>query len=368
MKLLLAFMHKEMLHILRDVRTLLITLLMPVSLVILFGYVITNEIKDVKMGIYMPEYSQSGRILIDKFTSSEYFQQVCMIKNENEIDAMIKSEDLAMVLVFPSEFEGNLKNHSPNTIQIVVDASDMNTSQSIIGYAENIFQSFIKDQNSVQNEALPFSVEIKMMYNPALKSVFMFLPGVLALIMLIVSAMMTAISIAREKELQTFRMLLVSPLKPMTIILGKVIPYSFLAVLNTLIIIGLSVLIFKIPLACNLFLLTLICFLFIATSLALGVVIGMKSPNQQVAIMVSIIMLFLPTLMLSGFVFPIENMPLILQWISNIFPAKWFIILLRSVLIRGVGFMYIWGELLVLSVMFIVFMAAGIRQLKSGKL
>ncbi|MGL5771994.1 MAG: ABC transporter permease, partial [Bacteroidales bacterium] len=335
MKLLLTFIHKEMLHILRDVRTLIITLLMPVSLVILFGYVITNEIKDVKMAVYMPAYSQSARLLIDKFTSSGYFREVRMIDDEKEINAIMKEEGISMALIFPSDFERNLHNGLKNTVQIVVDASDMNSSQSIIGYSENILRNYLQEKNPVQSNKAPFSLEIKMMYNPSLKSVFMFLPGVLALIMLIVSAMMTAISIAREKELQTFRMLLVSPLKPMTIILGKVIPYSFLAVINTLLIIGLSVLIFKIPLACNLFLLTLICILFIATSLALGVVIGMKSPNQQVAIMISIIMLFLPTLMLSGFVFPIENMPVVLQWLSNIFPAKWFIILLRSVLIRG---------------------------------
>lgn len=368
MKLLFTFIHKEMLHILRDVRTLIITLLMPVSLVILFGYVITNEIKDVQMAIYMPVYSQSARSLIDKFTSSGYFEEVKLISEEKDINSIMKEENVSMVLVFPSDFEKNRYNGIKNTVQIVVDASDMNTSQSIIGYSENILRNYLQEQNPVQSNYAPFSIEVKMMYNPSLKSVFMFLPGVLALIMLIVSAMMTAISIAREKELQTFRMLLVSPLKPMTIILGKVIPYSFLAVINTLVIIGLSVLIFKIPLACNLFLLTLICVLFIATSLALGVVIGMKSPNQQVAIMVSIIMLFLPTLMLSGFVFPIENMPVVLQWLSNIFPAKWFIILLRSVLIRGVGFLYIWSELLILFGMFMIFMFVSIRQLKSGKL
>ncbi|MGL5787907.1 MAG: ABC transporter permease [Bacteroidales bacterium] len=367
MKMLRAFVLKETRHILRDVRTLGITILMPVVLVILFGYVITNEIKNVEMSVYMPQPDQQARLIADRFTSSGYFDEVRLLESNHEISSVLQQGN-KLSLVFPDQFEQKLRSGQPVSIQLVLDASDMNTSQAIIGYAETILNEYKTEYAQKNGLTLtqPFELQIQMLYNPALKSVYMFLPGVLALIMLIVSAMMTAISIAREKELNTLRLLLVSPLKPMVIIIGKVIPYMVLSVLNTLLIIGLSTLVFKIPVEGNLVLLSFLCLLFICTALAFGILIGLNSPSQQVAIMVSILSLFLPTLMLSGFVFPIENMPVFLQWLSNIFPAKWFIIALRSILIRGAGIIFVWQELLILFIMLIVFTGVSAKRLKSG--
>lgn len=367
MKMLRAFVLKETRHILRDVRTLAITILMPVVLVILFGYVITNEIKNVQMAVYMPQVDQQARLIVDRFTSSGYFDEVELLDSNQDIPTTLQ-RGKKLALVFPDQFGQKLRNGQPVSVQLVLDASDMNTSQAIIGYAETILNEYKAEyaQKNGFSVNQPFDLQIQMLYNPSLKSVYMFLPGVLALIMLIVSAMMTAISIAREKELNTLRLLLVSPLKPIVIIIGKVIPYMVLSVLNTLLIIGLSTLVFKIPIEGNIFLLSFLCLLFICTALAFGILIGLNSQSQQVAIMISILSLFLPTLMLSGFVFPIENMPVFLQWFSNIFPAKWFIIALRSILIRGAGILFVWQELLILFIMMVVFIGVSVKRLKSG--
>lgn len=367
MKMLRAFILKETRHILRDMRTLSITILMPIVLVILFGYVITNEIKHVQMAVYVPRSDTQTRLITNRFISSGYFDEVMILESDKEIKKSLQ-QGLKLALVFPDRFEQRLRSGEDIKLQLVLDASDMNTSQAIIGYAETILNQY-KEEFALKNgqiQTQPFDLQIQMLYNPSLKSVYMFLPGVLALIMLIVSAMMTAISIAREKELNTLRLLLVSPLQPVVIIVGKVIPYMVLSVINTLIIIGLSRLIFQIPIEGNLFLLAFLCILFICTALAFGILIGLNAPNQQVAIMVSILSLFLPTLMLSGFVFPIENMPVFLQYLSNIFPAKWFIIALRSILIRGTGLLFVWQELLILFVMMLLFIGVSVKRLKSG--
>lgn len=367
MKMLRAFILKETRHILRDPRTLLITILMPVALVILFGYVITNEIKHVQMAVYVPQPDQQTRLLTGRFTSSGYFDEVITLKSESEIVKTLQ-RGTKLALVFPDRFEQRLRAGQDLKLQLVLDASDMNTSQAIVGYAETILSQYKEEFTRKSGKAgiQPFDLQIQMLYNPSLKSVYMFLPGVLALIMLIVSAMMTAISIAREKEQNTLRLLLVSPLQPVVIIVGKVIPYMVLSVINTLIIIGLSKLIFHIPIEGNIFLLAFLCILFICTALAFGILIGLNAPNQQVAILVSILSLFLPTLMLSGFVFPIENMPVFLQYLSNIFPAKWFIIALRSILIRGTGILFVWHELVILFVMMLLFIGVSVKRLKSG--
>ncbi|MGL5319161.1 MAG: ABC transporter permease [Bacteroidales bacterium] len=367
MKLLRAFILKETRHILRDVRTLAITILMPVALVILFGYVITNEIKHVQMAVYVPQSDTQTHLLTHRFTSSGYFDEVITLTSETEIPQCLQ-RGIKLVLVFPARFEQQLFSGGQTSLQLVLDGSDMNTSQTIVGYAENIISQYKEefDRNNGLKTPRLFDLQIQMLYNPSLKSVYMFLPGVLALIMLIVSAMMTAISIAREKELNTLRLLLVSPLQPVVIIIGKVIPYMILSVINTLIIIGLSVLIFHIPITGSILLLTLLCFLFICTALSFGILIGLNVPNQQVAVMVSILSLYMPTLMLSGFVFPIENMPVFLQYLSNILPAKWFIIALRSILIRGTDFLSVWHEFTILFAMMMVFIGISVKRLKSG--
>jgi ABC-2 type transport system permease protein len=203
-----------------------------------------------------------------------------------------------------------------------------------------------------------------MVFNPELKSVFMFVPGVMTIILMLVSAMMTSISITREKELGTMEILLVSPLKPFQVIVGKVVPYIFLSIINATIIILLSIFVFKMPVQGSLFLLGLESVLFIITSLSLGILISTISATQQTAMMISLMALMLPTILLSGFIFPISSMPIPLQVISNIIPAKWFVIILKAVMLKGVGIAIIWKETIILIGMTLFFIALSVKKYK----
>jgi ABC-2 type transport system permease protein len=203
-----------------------------------------------------------------------------------------------------------------------------------------------------------------MVYNPELKSVYMFVPGVMTIILMLVSAMMTSISITREKELGTMEILLVSPLKPLQVIVGKVFPYIFLSVINAIVIVVLSIFIFKMPIEGSLLLLAFESVLFIISALALGILISTISATQQTAMMISLMGLMLPVILLSGFIFPIASMPLPLQVISNIIPAKWFIIIIKGIMLKGVGLEYVWKETLILVGMTAFFMAISVKKYK----
>jgi len=203
-----------------------------------------------------------------------------------------------------------------------------------------------------------------MLYNPRMKSVFMFVPGVMTIILMLVSAMMTSIAITREKELGTMEILMVSPLKPPMIIIGKVVPYLLLGFINAIVILALGKFVFGMPIEGNLALLIGVCILFVITSLALGILISTRTETQQVALMISLMALMLPTIILSGFIFPVENMPMPLQVISNFIPAKWFIIILKDIMLKGVGWAYIWKEVLVLVGMTMFFIGASVKSFK----
>ncbi len=225
-------------------------------------------------------------------------------------------------------------------------------------------QKYLQEQN--KNITLIYNVvpQTRMAYNPELKSVFMFIPGVMTIILMLVSAMMTSISITREKELGTMEILLVSPLKPFQVIIGKVVPYIFLSVINAIVIIVLSIFVFKMPVEGSLFLLGLESVLFIINALSLGILISTISKTQQAAMMISLMGLMLPVILLSGFIFPISSMPLPLQIISNIIPAKWFIIILKAIMLKGVGLFFIWKETLVLVAMSLFFIGLSVKKYK----
>jgi len=268
------------------------------------------------------------------------------------------------VLIFEKDFSKNLTKESNTTIQIITDATDPNTANTISNYTNSILQKYQQEIN--KNIKIPYQIvpKTRMVYNPELKSVFMFVPGVMTIILMLVSAMMTSISITREKELGTMEILLVSPLKPFQVIVGKVIPYVFLSITNAIVIVLLSIFIFKMPVQGSLFLLGIESVLFIITALSLGILISTISATQQTAMMISLMGLMLPTILLSGFIFPIASMPLPLQVISNIIPAKWFVIILKGIMLKGVGLTFIWKETLILVVMALFFIALSIKKYK----
>jgi ABC-2 type transport system permease protein len=363
MKRFIGFVRKEFYHIFRDKRSLFILFGMPIVQILLFGFAITNEINNVDIAILDHSKDVVTKEITNKIAASDYFT-VQLIDSESAIESAFQKGKIKAVVNFEKDFGENLIRQNNATVQVITDATEPNTANTISGYTNAIFQKYLLEIN--QNKTTPYliSIENRMVYNQELKGVFMFVPGVMTIILMLVSAMMTSISIAREKELGTMEILLVSPLKPLQVIVGKVVPYIFLSMINATIIIVLSIFIFKMPLQGSLFLLGFESVLFILTALALGILISTISDTQQTAMMISMMGLMLPTILLSGFIFPINSMPLPLQIISHAIPAKWFVIILKGVMLKGVGLLILWKETLILLGMTLFFITVSVRKYK----
>jgi len=364
MKRFIGFVKKEFYHIFRDRRSLFILFGMPVVQILLFGFAITNEINNVDIAILDHSKDANTQEIINKISASKYFSINQLISNEKEIEAVFKKGKVKAVLTFEKDFSKNLIKENKATVQIIADATDPNTANTISNYVNAILQNYQQGLN--KNTQISFQIvsQTRMVYNPELKSVFMFVPGVMTIILMLVSAMMTSISITREKELGTMEILLVSPLKPIQVIVGKVVPYIFLSVINATVIILLGLFVFNMPVQGSMFLLGLESVLFIITALALGILISTISATQQTAMMISLMGLMLPVILLSGFIFPISSMPMPLQIISNIIPAKWFIIIIKGIMLKGVGLQYLWKETLILFGMTLFFIALSVKKYK----
>jgi ABC-2 type transport system permease protein len=364
MKRFIGFVKKEFYHIFRDSRSLFILFGMPVVQILLFGFAITNEINNVDIAILDHSKDANTQEIINKISASKYFSINQLISNEKEIEAVFKKGKVKAVLTFEKDFSKNLIKENKATVQIIADATDPNTANTISNYVNAILQNYQQGLN--KNTQISFQIvsQTRMVYNPELKSVFMFVPGVMTIILMLVSAMMTSISITREKELGTMEILLVSPLKPIQVIVGKVVPYIFLSVINATVIILLGLFVFNMPVQGSMFLLGLESVLFIITALALGILISTISATQQTAMMISLMGLMLPVILLSGFIFPISSMPMPLQIISNIIPAKWFIIIIKGIMLKGVGLQYLWKETLILFGMTLFFIALSVKKYK----
>ena len=364
MKRFIGFVKKEFYHIFRDKRSLFILFGMPIAQIMLFGFAITNEINNVDIAILDKSRDATTHEITNKISASKYFSIQQYLKNENEIEAIFQKGKVKAVLVFENDFSKKLTTDYNATVQIVADATDPNTANTISNFVGSILQKYQQEIN--KEVKIPYQIvpETRMVYNKELKSVFMFVPGVMTIILMLVSAMMTSISVTREKELGTMEILLVSPLKPYLVIIGKVVPYILLSVINAVVIILLSIFVFRMPVQGSFFLLGLESILFIISSLALGILISTISETQQTAMMISLMGLMLPVILLSGFIFPVTSMPLPLQVMSNIIPAKWFIIIIKGIMLKGVGLTYVWKETLILLGMTIFFLALSIKKYK----
>lgn len=364
MKQFIGFIQKEFYHIFRDKRSLFILFGMPIAQIMLFGFAITNEINNVDIAILDYSKDATTQEIIHKISSSKHFRILEILTRAEEIESVFKKGKVKAVVSFEKDFGNHLIKEESAEVQVITDATDPNTANSITNYISAILQNYQQEANENIQVAYQIIPETRMLYNPELKSVFMFVPGVMTIILMLVSAMMTSISITREKELGTMEILLVSPLRPFQVIIGKVVPYIFLSIINAAVIVLLSIFIFKMPVEGSLFLLGAESVLFIIASLALGILISTIANTQQAAMMISLMGLMLPVILLSGFIFPISSMPVPLQVISNIIPAKWFIIILKSIMLKGVGFGYVWKETLILIGMTIFFIGLSIRKYK----
>ncbi|PLW98987.1 MAG: multidrug ABC transporter permease, partial [Marinilabiliales bacterium] len=249
-------------------------------------------------------------------------------------------------------------------IQIISDATDPNLANILVNYTSAIVHNFNQELNIESEIKMQIIPETRMLYNPELKGVYMFIPGIMAMLLMLISAMMTSISITRVKEMGTMEVLLVSPLKPIQIVVGKVVPYVALSFINTIIIIALGNTVFDVPVQGSNILLLAEGLLFIIMALSLGILISTVAKNQQTAMMMSMFALMLPTILLSGFIFPVENMPDILQWLSYVVPPRWFIIIVKNIMLKGVGIAFIWKETLVLIFMTLLFLVVSTKKFK----
>ncbi|HPR85532.1 MAG TPA: ABC transporter permease [Prolixibacteraceae bacterium] len=365
MKQFIGFLHKEFLHIFRDPRTMIIIFGLPIVQLLLFGEVINNDLQNSKIAILDQSHDNTTREITTKLLSSGYFILEEELLPGTDVENVFRRGKVKMVIDFEQNFEQNLERHGKARVQLLADASDPNTARILTNYASGIINDYV-NKEKLQNLTLPnqINTEVRMLYNEGLKSVYMFVPGIMAMILMLISAMMTSISISREKELGTMEVLLASPLKPIQIVLGKVTPYLLLSFINALTIILLGTLVFGVPIKGSIVFLTAESFLFILMALSLGILISTIAPNQMVAMFVSVLALMLPTILLSGFMFPIENMPLPLQILSNVMPPRWFIIIIKNIMLKGTGILYVWKETLVLITMTLVFIGLSVKNFK----
>ncbi len=336
----------------------------PIAQILLFGYVITNELKNVKIAVLDLSKDNVTSEIINKITASGFFTLDKNIQTEKDIPLVFKEGKIREVIIFEPEFAKKLEKEKTADIQLIADASDANSANMIVNYTSGIITNYLNEKNKTARVPLRINTKERMIYNKELKDVYMFIPGIMAMVLMLISAMMTSISVAREKELGTMEILLVSPLKPVQILIGKVMPYLSLSFIISIIIIAIGNIIFGMPILGSLSLLLAETWLFILLALSLGILISTVSETQQSAMMMSLFGLLLPTILLSGFIFPIENMPEILQWFAALIPPKYYIIILKNIMIKGTDFSYIWKETLILLGMTVLFIGLSAKKFK----
>lgn len=363
-KRFMSFVGKEFNHILRDTRTLMVLIVMPVVMIVLFGFALSTEIKDVKVAVYDPSRDAATSRLISQIDASEYFTVTAFIDSEEGVLEAFRSNSADIALVFEDNFYHRAVHDSDGRLQVIVDGSNTNIGSMAVFYVSSIVSSFQKElaQEAALNQAsaapgtsqaesvspVQIHTSTRMMYNPQMKSAFNFVPGVMGMILMLVCAMMTSVSIVREKERGTMEVLLVSPVKPFSVILAKAIPYFVVSAFILLIVLCLSVFLIKVPISGSLMWVVLVSLLFILVSLSIGILISTLVAKQEVAILISGMVLMLPTMLLSGMLFPIESMPKVLQWISWCVPAKWYIDSIKVMMIQGLGIRYCLDAVLIL--------------------
>jgi len=363
-KQLLTFIRKEFHHILRDTRSLLILVGLPIVQLLLFGFAITTEVRNANIVILDASKDEATQNIITKIESSDYFNIDRTISDNKEIEEAFRSGKIKLAIIFQQNFQSELVHSGKAQVQILADATDPNQATTLTNYVSSIISDYQSELN--QQNKLPYNISAitRMLYNPQLKGAYTSVPGVMGMILLLISAMMTSISIVKEKELGTMEVLLVSPMQPWLVIISKVIPYFIISLINVATILVLSTLILGLPIQGSLFLLSVSTIVYIFCALSLGILISTISQTQQAAMLISLLGLMLPVVMLSGYAFPIANMPWILQALSNFVPAKWYIIIVKNIMIKGIGFELIWKELLILISMTAFFIIISIKRFK----
>ncbi|MEY4134263.1 MAG: hypothetical protein RL386_613 [Bacteroidota bacterium] len=355
---------KECFHILRDGRTLLLLIGLPVVQILLFGFAITTDIVNTRIAILDPSRDPFSGEIQQRLLASGYFRLEEHSPDIASIERAFRENRIKMAVVFPEGLQEKLLRGDRPQIQLIADAGEPNTATTLVSYAEAILMDFALEKTGTELPRAGIRTEIRMQYNPEMKSAYLFVPGVMTIVLMLICAMMTSIAITREKERGTMELLLVSPVKPVFLILGKVAPYFILGMVIAAITLLLGLSVFDVPVRGSFGLLGAITVLFVLTSLGLGILISTRTDSQMVAMMLSMVALMLPGILLSGFIFPIASMPAALQFLSQAIPARWYLSALKSVMLKGAGIETIWREALVLAGMCTFILALGIKNFK----
>ncbi|HMB98097.1 MAG TPA: ABC transporter permease [Balneolaceae bacterium] len=363
MQLLSGFIIKEFRHILRDRKTLLLLFGLPIAMLLIFGFAIRYEVNEAEVAILDKSKDEITQQIIRKIDASSEMTVTRHLLSESMIDEVFLSGDIKEVIVFEEDFMRSLERGNVVTVEVITDASEPNMAGLLQQYTNKIITSWDRENDvRVVSSNRMVSSSARMFFNPDLESVNYFVPGLIAVILMLVSTQMTSLSIAREKESGSMEVLLVSPLKPYHIIIGKVIPYFLLSLINVYSVLLMAYFVFGVPFEGSILFFTVISLLFIFVALALGLLISTRTETQRTAIMLSMVINMLPTIILSGFVFPIDSMPWILQLLSNVVPAKWYLIVVRGSMLVGSGLEYLWMESAILLGMTLFFVTVGIKN------
>ena len=360
MKALRGLLYKETLHILRDRRTMAVILALPVLQVLLFGYAIRMDVRSVRLAIVDPRPDPETLALRSRFAASDLYRVVSVSPHARGLDGLLASGDAQQAIVFEPGFAARLGSADRPAVAVITDTSEPNLGTAMQAYARTVIEQH--GAGAAPRPMLTVVPQVRMRFNPTNESSNLFVPGLMAFVLTLISALMTAITIAREKETGTIEALLVSPLHPWQVIAGKVGPYLVIGFVSVLAVLVVARLAFDVPLRGSVALLLAQGLLYILVSLSLGVLISSRTSSQRVAMMAALVGTMLPTLLLSGFIFPIESMPAPLRAISHIMPARWFVEITRGIMLKGVGFAELWRETAILGVMAAVLLVASVRS------
>ncbi|MFC1724025.1 ABC transporter permease [candidate division KSB1 bacterium] len=351
MKRIKYLVKKELIQLFRDKKLLPPIFVAPILQLILLGYAVTLDVRNITLAVYDKDNSYYSRRLISKFTASGYFTLKDKFDNYTDLERSIQRNKVSMGLVIPSGFENNIKTGEQSPVQLIVDGSDANSSTIGIGYSRAAIMKFTGELLKNINIPVKYSkvnIEFRSWYNPELKSRNFMVPGVLCFLLMIVTMMLTSMVIVKEKEIGTMEQLIVTPVSRVQLIAGKLIPFVLIGFVDINLVLLVSYFWFGIPIKGSLFLLYILSAVFITTTLGLGLFISTISRTQQQAMMTSVFFFMMPFIYLSGFIFPIENMPDIIQFITHFIPLKYFIIIVRGIFLKGNGFDVLWDEFLIL--------------------
>lgn len=371
MKEFLAFVKIEFFHIFRDKRTMLILLAMPVVQILLFGFAITTEVKDARVMVLGYSGDPIEQRLVERLEQNAYFRVVGFVHTDQEAWKAFRQNETDMIVAFPENFGERVAGQEGANIQILVDGTDPNTAHLMKNYARAVIVSGLGEMarlasgaSSAGIQSGTVNLQTHMLFNPQMKSAYNFVPGVMGLILMLICTMMTSVSIVREKETGTMELLLVSPIRPIFIILAKAVPYFLISCINLITILLLSVFVLHVPVAGSLLLLSFVSMLLILVALSLGLLVSTLANTQVAAMLLSGMVLMMPVMLLSGLIFPIESMPLPLQWISNLIPAKWYIQAVKKIMIEGVGLPFVWQEIVILCVMAAILTTVSLKNFR----